>query len=36
MIWLKDWFEKNMNEIVEEDATETMKLLRDKIREQQY
>ena len=35
MIWLKDWFEKNMNEIVEEDATETMKLLRDKIREQQ-
>ena len=35
MIWLKDWFEKNMNEIVEEDATETMKLLRDKVREQQ-
>ena len=35
MIWLKEWFEKNMNEIVEEDATETMKLLRDKVREQQ-
>ena len=32
---LKDWFERNMAEIEKEEATETMKLLRNRVNEQQ-